>query len=382
MVTPGEVLRGGAGRGLLPALGALVLFLTLGRPPAEASMAALQGRGLPPDLALDPSGLRDWPGAAAVLEGGLVVDRDRALALTSGGTRAGWLLQGETQNLVLAGAGRWGLALGYRDLVSRDRQTASDGTRLMEEYSRFYRVRELRLAAGLHLESASGRTVEMTVAGGPGRYEGRSRYLADLITGSGVEPWRLGPGTGYVLGAGIRTLAPATGLLAAVRLSYRDAGADPQPAPPWSMVERGIEAAAAWRFLSGDGQDLVAGLEASWAQDRIPGFSPAGNQFTREYRAEEELTARLFLSGERRAAGTLTVRAGVSGGIGDRRTRTSEEWTGRYRVDRVRRSRTLGDPAIAVGAGWVWRGLRLDAVLDADFQPSRPFARWSLTLPL
>jgi hypothetical protein len=382
-------------------------------PPAGASRAELEGRGLPPLLSSDPSLVRFFPDLAGVSGPLLLVDysADRittvshsissrqitesnrfVFALAGKRTRIGYALDGLTHNLVVAFPSGWGVVLGVSDNYWKEqRQFYNDEPPTGSDSQSFNIVetseREVRLAASRCFGLPGKRILEVGVGG--------TYYDRDVTIDSGggivgelvvsEQGWRSDPG--LAADVTVRTLTGGAGFLGAARVFYQDLNWDPKGDLAPRSVGRGGEFQLGWRIHTRSLDDFVAGFVGSWS--RVPGDADASGSSSGASLDQEETTRfeyGAFVSGEARVTSSLTLRGGILGGgtAREQDARRAVIYTTERRLHEIDRNAagSVHSPAFFLGAGWSWKDVTLDARIRESIDLRSPIVRWSATLAL
>ena len=364
--------------------------------PVHASRAALESRALPAALAPDASALFLYPALAGASESQVLLDDDLVLALIGTGVRYGYLVDGNTHNLIVGGPSGWGLTLGFRDAyTSRDdervylvRNGGTNPLPLRSAQADMFEnaERTFRLGLGWRVGDPDGRILEIGTAGALIQGEGESAYIhidddGDIDSAS----VRFDADSGLGGEIGIRTLAADSGFLAAARFSYEDLR------PKWSgpvsfdMVSKSLALDLGWRLSDERLDDLVIGLSVGWTEWTTVMMS--GGYSSTSIRAVETTvySGGLYLSGEKTVATDLVVRAGVRAPATFSITEDRRSSTGSTTLDFARYRDTSGslrEPEISLGLGWKWRFLELDGRVSQSIRLDSPLVRWAAKVAL
>ncbi len=358
---------------------------------AEASRASLNGRYLPPGLALDPSNLATYPGSQGVFARGLLFDHLRgfgdefALVQGGGGVRLGYALDANTHNVFVASPSGWGVTLSFTDHYTKSEilSTDSDTTPSTSGGSGEVSERTFRLGVGALFGDPGGRVLELSLAGRLIQSRGveESYYRTPDTFREGFLRWDAPHGNG--VDVAVRTLSPRPGLLAAFLYTYADLHPDLSPSVPLTTWRRSASLDLGWRLRPRDLDDLVVGVSASWSDRYIPGLSsyPSNGEVVYSDDRSIAYSGHVFASGEKRVNERLTVRAGVSGPAtfstseSHDRTFTAEESATR---DSATSNGSVGNPSVALGAEYLWRSFDFNAQIGADLDAWEPITRWSV----
>jgi hypothetical protein len=382
-------------------------------PTAGASRAELEGRALPPLLALDPSLVRFFPDLAGasgpmltvdyspdrtstvwtVLGSRQVTESDRfVLALAGNRTRFGYALDGLTHNLVVAFPSGWGAVLGVSDNYWKEQQgTFHDEPPTGSDSQSFDIVetseRELRLGVGRSFPLRGQRILELGIGG--------TYYDRDVTvdSGSGVLGavvvtelgWKSNPGLAADLT--LRTVTPDPGFQGAVRVFYQDMNWEPRGYFAPRSVGRGGAFQLGWRLRTRSLDDFVVGFLGTWS--RVPGDASAGGSGSAAALDQVETTRfeyGAFVSGERRVLSSLTLRGGILGGgtFQEDVDRRDQTYANGLRVHSIEREAagSVHSPGVFLGASWAFKDLVVDARIRESLDLRTPIVRWAATLKL
>ncbi len=407
------------GRGIVVGVvGLLTMVSSLAGPARRvgATPTALAAKALPDLLAPDEGSLALFPASASGFAACLLYDRrevwgsslvanvggedswyvedtarqDFALALAGrGALRAGYLLDGDTHTLLLAGVGGWGLSFGWRQYVAGNEYESvwmHDSLTWGSHYGNELKTREARVGAEWMMRSPSGRTFEVAMAGGvvDGTTEWWGEDPTDSIATRQPETWDLRGGVRFEVAARTATSRPGLLLAAHYRRDRWDARNSGRPG--WTdSFEQGV-LQSGWRMRPGAVDEVLVGIEVlrSRSEESKPRVEPKA--VTVDHTVSTDWTGVVFISMQERVGDFLTLRGGV-------RTPFMRDVTEREYASPVEPYK-LGDPEwevvntrkvmqamfgpdIRLGGGWRWRSLDVEAWVQNDFSWDAPLMRWA-----
>jgi len=386
--------------------------------PAHASRAALDGRGLPHLLAVDPSNVLLFPGSAFLFSGNAVVDytgysfhmfdyydywryipppansslvppvsstsENFAMALAGKKFAFGYVLDGLSHNLVIAHRSGWGASFGISDQYHEE-ETTTDQLRgpLTTYRTNTIEVsrRDIRLAAGWSKQKASGRLFEVCIgADFVNTQFSTSSSFTDVDTSTfEYREWKSEPGMG--VDVRIRTVNPTSGFQGALRFAYEDLQPEVIAGPPAGWIRRYALSEFGWRSPFHELDDLAVGLVLEWSHDTVHGldsdfdYSNMAFENTRYY-------WQVFASAEHRIVGTLFGRAGVRGSAYFERSERVyvSNTEGSYSdISAYKDSNgSIQNPDFFLGLGWTWKRFQLDGRIRESISLSDALTQWSI----
>jgi hypothetical protein len=363
----------------------LVAVLLLGiAAPAAASRVALDSRSLPFLLASDPSLIRVLPAEAAGRAAEVLADDDLGLALGGRGLRYGYLLDGTTHNLFLAGRSSWGVVLGFTDRFQKE----EDGSKTALYHSESEALNwehSARLGFGWAVADAGGRTFELGVTGKFIQGEISAEAYRSEEEGETTD-LRLQSKVRHGLGADIvlRTLTSSAGLLLAVRGTYDDLRPEAADSVTLHGKRKAVGFDAGYRVKGLGTDDLVFGVSGSWSETSTADVS-SGSAVS-----AASLTGTLwqgtgFISGEHELRPDLVARGGLRGSIvrsESRKTQYVVDASGSSSDALVTTDVSLSDPVVVLGLGWRWRRITADIRMDSNLTVSSIVAAWAVRVVL
>lgn len=402
----------------LGALGLLALMACLGGLPgrAGATPTSLAAKALPDLLAPDEGSLALFPASTVEFGACLLYDRREsarmgslvylegyepewpgsepagphfALALAGRGSlRGGYLLDGDTHTLLLAGTGGWGASLGWRieaegnDFESLERY---ETVVTSAHHGGEHRTREARLGIGWMKRSESGRGFEVAMAAGV--VDGTSEWWnEDPLDSTDVdqrETWDLRGGIRLEAAARTTTAAPGLLLAARYRRDRRDARSPELPGWTDSFEEAALQ--SGWRVPRTAVDDVIVGFEVMRTRQEEHSPSLGYSSLPINRIVTTIWTGAAFVSMEERVNEALVLRGGVRAPITHEREeqRTDEVWLlgfegveGGVALTRGTKWEVLA-PDIRVGGAWRWRSVEVEAWLVNDMRWEMPFMRWA-----
>ncbi len=387
----------------------------------DATPTGLAAKAMPDLLAPDEGSLALFPASAAGFGARLLYDRREAsssytvvnvgaqdiwfsgeslrpqfaLALAARGSlRGGYLLDGETHTLLLAGSGGWGLSLGWRENRDGNEYESlwrSEHMVSVTHSGSDFRSREARLGAGWMMRSTSGRAFEVAMAGGvlDGTSEWWNENPLDSTAAAPRGTWDIQGGVRFEAAA--RTTTPHPGPLVAAHYRRDRWSARSPGRPGWtdSFEESGFQ--SGWRARPGAVDDVVVGIEVlrSCYERTWPWLDASGVSMEPLNRNVSTTWAgAIFISMEERVDDALILRGGVYAPFREEATEEERVWGSSEEVDvaswevaRTREvKRAVFAPEVRVGAGWRWRSLDVEAWIQNDIRWDEPFMRWAATV--
>jgi len=384
-----------------------------------ASRAALDGRGLPYLLAIDPSNAVIFPGSAALFGRsalldytpyvgsdpiydyylrpeavryvGPLVDPVRAnpqrfiLGLTGKTLAFGYAMDGRSHNLILSHHSGWGISVGiedkYDNLESYERSSNPPYSAIRNSSLEISR-RDVKFALGWSLGNNAERTYEVGATADVVymQYSTTQFYANSDTTIAATGEWRSEPGLGFDLR--LRTLSPVSGFQGAVRFAYEDLQPDVSSGPQAAWIRRYGVAELGWRFPMKALDDFVAGVVLEWSRDSITG--PQGSSYSYLRTTSAEVTqyyGQLFASAEHVIVQRLIGRAGVRGSayFNEQETLDVEARVGSITTSVTKRSQGgIYDPEFFLGAAWTWKRFEFDGRLRDNIDLDNPLVQWSV----
>jgi hypothetical protein len=331
----------------------------------------------------DPRYFERSPSASSLVPPVNVSSERFIMALTGKNLAFGYVLDGQTHNLVLSHRSGWGASFGISDQYNESEGSTTYQGQLTDASALEVSRRDLRFALGWSGSRASGRRFEL----GLGADFVNTQYSATQIF-QGVDStfyssaeWKSEPGLGYEVR--LRTISPGSGFQGVLRLAYEDLQPDVTSGPAATWIRRYALSELGWRIPLKELDDLVAGVVLEWSHDTIAGLAINGGPTLGSQEVENtRYYGHVFASGERRIVQRLIGRAGVRGSASFERTASSESTglPGYTRIRSVKNSEgAIATPEIFLGAGWSWKSFTLDGRLREYIDLTNPVSQWSVS---
>jgi hypothetical protein len=363
-----------------------VVLMMLPPTSALASRAALDGRGLPRFLALDPSNDVSFPGSAARFDPQLLLDYPGfGLGMMGRTLRFGYVLDGGSHNLILAHPSGWGMALGisdqYDETQRSDYRNEDQGPLITNTYDKSSR-RDVRLNLGWSALSESGRSYEVTLGGSiiDAEESSSGTRFFEGVTDSFSYAWTSGPGTQFALR--LRTVSPNNGLLLAIDSYYEDLHPEAEDGSTPEFVRRYAASQLGFRLGMEELDDLVIGIRLQWNHDTMNAVPyTTSTSVSISGRDASNYFGGVFASAERHVVGALVARGGVQGSAHFNKLTTTRLFRSTQSNTSSTSTESQGEidsPSFFLGAGWQFKEFTLDARINQDISLTYFLYQWSI----
>lgn len=391
-------------------VGALVLLILSLPALAFASRASQEGRVLPRLLSEDVSLVRFLPSVLSGQDRFFLVDvsntsayslsnvrygrlptptlgfqegsDDLAAVILGGRTRFGYVLDGSTHNLVVAGGG-WGLILGVSDGYQRNLEESADTSRAISSLNETELSRRLVRLGGGWTFAPGGRRVSV----GLGVTYLDVDYTSDhAVVSSGVSSvfrgsWNSSPGLGFDVT--VQSLSPRPGLQLGGQLALESMNEESSVPIGTPLRRRHAVLQAGWRVDTQAVDDLMVGVTASWVTQTDATISGSTAYQAIVATKTTDYFGGIFVSAEHEVLDGLRLRGGVLGAARvttDKRYQTREDVDGFSDSVSEQSTGVVNSPEFALGGSWNWRAWLLELQINKSLYVTSPVVRWAATL--